>query len=98
LQDTLLEVLDPQQNHEFRDNFLEAPLDLSKVLFICTANLLETISPPVLDRLEVIELSGYTTEEKMEIAKTHLIPKALEKAGIEDFDVDFTHQGLKSII
>lgn len=77
---------------------MEAPLDLSKVLFICTANLLETISPPVLDRLEVIELSGYTTEEKMEIAKAHLIPKALEKAGIEDFKITFTDEGLKSII
>jgi ATP-dependent Lon protease len=98
LLDTLLEVLDPQQNHEFRDNFLEAPLDLSKVLFVCTANLLETISAPVLDRLEVIELSGYTTDEKMEIAKTHLIPKALEKSGIEDFEIDFTEKGLQSII
>jgi len=98
IQDTLLEILDPQQNNDFRDNFLEAPLDLSKVLFICTANLLETISPPVLDRLEVIELSGYTTEEKMKIAKSHLIPKALDKSGIEIFDIDFTEEGLKSLI
>lgn len=98
LQDTLLEVLDPQQNHEFKDNFLEAPLDLSKVLFVCTANLLETISPPVLDRLEVIELSGYTTEEKIEIARKHLIPKSLEKAGIEDFEINFTDEGLRSIV
>ena len=98
LQDTLLEVLDPQQNHQFRDNFLEAPLDLSKVLFVCSANLLETITPPVLDRLEVIELSGYTTEEKMEITRQHLLPTALEKSGIEGYDVEVTDEGLVEII
>ena len=98
IQDTLLEVLDPQQNHEFRDNFLEAPLDLSKVLFVCSANLLETISPPVLDRCEVIELSGYTTDEKIEITRRHLLPTALEKSGIEKFDIDITNDGLTELI
>lgn len=82
IQDTLLEVLDPKQNHAFRDHYLEAPLDLSKVLFICSANLLETISEPLLDRLETIELSGYTREEKKNIAINYLIPKAMKEKGI----------------
>src|SRR3990167_2729557 len=82
IQDTLLEVLDPKQNYAFRDHYLEAPLDLSKVLFICSANLLETISEPLLDRLETIELSGYTREEKKNIAINYLIPKAMKEKGI----------------
>lgn len=98
LQDTLLEVLDPQQNHQFRDNFLEAPLDLSKVLFVCSANLLETISPPVMDRLEVIELSGYTSEEKKQILRKHLLPTALEKTGMTEYDIDITDEAIEKII
>jgi ATP-dependent Lon protease len=82
IQDTLLEVLDPKQNHAFRDHYLEAPLDLSKVLFICSANLLESISEPLLDRLETLELSGYTREEKKKIATNYLIPKAMKEKGI----------------
>lgn len=84
IQDTLLEVLDPKQNHAFRDHYLEAPLDLSKVLFICSANLLETISEPLLDRLETIELSGYTREEKKMIATNYLIPKAMKEKGLNN--------------
>lgn len=98
IQDTLLEVLDPQQNHSFRDNFLEANLDLSKVLFICSANLSETISAPVLDRLETIRLSGYTTEEKKQIASKHLIPAAIEKTGLSEYNIQFSDEVMTSII
>ena len=79
----LLEVLDPEQNSAFYDNYLEAEYDLSKVLFIATANSISTIQPALRDRMEIIELSGYSTEEKIEIARKHLIPEQLEAHGLK---------------
>ncbi len=94
----LLEVLDPEQNATFRDRFLEAPYDLSKVLFITTANSLDTIPGPLRDRMEIIELSGYTMEEKMEIAKRYLVPKQMKANGLTAKNVAFTEAGLRMAI
>ncbi len=95
----LLEVLDPEQNAHFRDNYLDVQFDLSKVLFICTANMLDTIPPPLLDRMEVLDLQGYTEEEKIEIAFRHLIPKQTEEHGIKTPEqIKFTREGLRDII
>ena len=94
----LLEVLDPEQNNTFRDNYLSVPFDLSNVMFITTANQLDTIQPAFLDRMELIELSGYTEEEKIQIAKRHLIPKQLEENGLEAKDLIFTEPGLRVIV
>ncbi|MBI2956307.1 MAG: endopeptidase La [Acidobacteria bacterium] len=95
----LLEVLDPEQNHTFRDHYLDVPFDLSKVLFICTANVLDTVPPALLDRMEVLELPGYTEEEKLEIARQYLIPKQAREHGIElDRHIRFADDGVREII
>ena len=94
----LLEVLDPEQNKTFRDNYLDMAFDLSKVLFITTANSLDTIPQPLLDRMEILRLSGYSTEEKEQIARTYLIPRQLKATGLTDEQIEFTDEGLKAII
>jgi ATP-dependent Lon protease len=94
----LLEVLDPEQNSEFHDNYVEQDFDLSKVMFIATANTLSTIAPPLRDRLELIEVSGYLVEEKIEIAKRHLIPKQLENHGLKKGDVVFPKKVIEKIV
>lgn len=94
----LLEVLDPEQNSEFHDNYVELDYDLSKVMFIATANTLSTIAPPLRDRLELIEVSGYLVEEKIEIAKRHLIPKQMENHGLKKGEVVFPKKVVEKII
>jgi ATP-dependent Lon protease len=94
----LLEVLDPEQNHSFYDNYLELEYDLSKVLFIATANNLQTIQPALRDRLEIIELNGYAVEEKIEIAKQHLVPKQKEAHGLGNTKLKFSDRVLEKII
>ncbi len=97
-QSALLEVLDPEQNAAFHDNFLDIDYDLSKVMFIATANDISTIAPPLRDRMELIEVSGYLLEEKREIAKCHLIPKQLENHGLHAKHIEFPDHVLDSII
>ncbi len=94
----LLEVLDPEQNHSFSDHYLDVAFDLSRVMFITTANALDTIPGPLIDRMEVIELSGYTEEQKVEIARRHLIPKQREEHGISPETCDLTDATLAAII
>ena len=94
----MLEVLDPEQNTSFHDNFLDVDYDLSKVLFIATANNLNTIPGPLLDRMELIEVSGYITEEKVEIARKHLLPKELEANGLKKTDIKIPKDTLEAII
>ena len=94
----LLETLDPEQNVEFLDHYLDLRLDLSKVLFVCTANTLDSIPGPLLDRMEVIRLSGYITEEKLAIAKRHLWPKQLEKAGVPKARLSISDAALRALI
>ncbi len=94
----LLEVLDPQQNNNFTDHYLDVPFDLSKVLFIATANMLDTIPPALLDRLEVIELTGYTQEEKVKIAEKYLIPRQLAENGLTGEQFKLTSKALSTII
>jgi ATP-dependent Lon protease len=94
----LLEVLDPEQNHSFGDNYLEVEYDLSKVLFIATANSLDSIHPALRDRMEIIEITGYTQEEKIEIAMKHLVPKQLKEHGLKNSDVKITRQAVAKVI
>jgi len=93
----LLEVLDPEQNNTFRDNYLDQPFDLSKVLFICTANQLDPVPAPLLDRMEIIELTGYTEEEKVAIAETYLIPRQEKENGIDPALVEFPTDAVAQI-
>ncbi len=97
-EDALLEVLDPEQNSTFTDHYLEVPFDLSEVLFIGTANYLENLSPPLRDRLEIIEMSGYTPQEKVQIARRHLLPKRMEQYNLSPKQLPITDEALESII
>src|SRR3712207_4558057 len=94
----MLEVLDPEQHSTFRDHYLDLPFDLSKVLFICTANQLETIPGPLLDRMDVIHLSGYTEDDKLGIARKYLVPKQLEADGPQDGQATLTEGALRTVI
>ncbi|MEO6922507.1 MAG: endopeptidase La, partial [Bryocella sp.] len=93
----LLETLDPEQNNTFRDHYLDQPFDLSKVLFICTANQLDTIPGPLLDRMEIIELNGYTEEEKVNIAERYLIPRQIKENGLADGKIEFPTESVGMI-
>ena len=94
----LLEVLDPQQNHAFRDHYLDVDFDLSQVFFICTANTLSTIPPALRDRMEVIEIDGYTEYDKVQIAQGYLVPRQIKINGLQPVEAEFTPDGLRSII
>ena len=94
----LLETLDPEQNNTFRDNYLDVPFDLSKVLFICTANMLDTVPPPLQDRMEIIPLQGYSEEEKVHIANRYLIPRQIKENGITAEQIEFPEEAVRHII
>lgn len=94
----LLEVLDPEQNCHFHDNFIDVDFDLSDVLFIATANTTKTLAAPLLDRMELIDLSGYLQEEKVEIARRHLLPRVAADLNIEDDAIKISDEALNSII
>ena len=94
----LLEVLDPEQNHSFKDHYLEVPFDLSEVLFIATGNYMNTIPAPLKDRMEIIQIPGYTEEEKYQIAVRHLIPKQKKECGLENVEIDWDEEAVRLII
>jgi ATP-dependent Lon protease len=94
----LLEVLDPEQNSTFRDHYLDLPFDLSNVMFVTTANTLDTVPGPLRDRMEVIQLAGYSSEEKLQIAKRYLVPRQIERNGLRKSQISFTDAGLRTII
>jgi ATP-dependent Lon protease len=94
----LLETLDPEQNNSFRDNYLDVPFDLSKVLFICTANMLDPVPPPLLDRMELIPLQGYSEEEKLHIAKRYLVPRQIKENGITEEQIEFPEDAIRQIV
>lgn len=94
----LLELLDPEQNSSFLDHYLDVPVDLSKVLFVCTANMTDTIPRPLLDRMEMIELSGYVADEKMAIADKYLAPQAREMSGLKNVDVVLQKDAIEELI
>jgi len=94
----LLETLDPEQNNTFRDNYLDVPFDLSKVLFICTANMLDPVPPPLLDRMELIFLQGYSEEEKLHIAKRYLVPRQIKENGITTEQIEFPDEAIRYVV
>src|SRR5262249_52910947 len=94
----LLEVLDPEQNVAFRDHYLDVPFDLSRILFITTANVLDTVPAPLRDRMEIIELAGYTEEEKVHIARKHLVPKQTAEHGLAPDHIEWTDDALRLLV
>ena len=94
----LLEVLDPEQNQNFADHYIELPVDLSEVVFLCTANTIDTIPGPLLDRMEVLEIAGYTENEKFHIGKQYLIPKQIKKNGLKKSQLVINDKALKTVI
>lgn len=94
----LLELLDPEQNANFLDHYLDVPVDLSKVLFICTANVVDTIPEPLRDRMEMIDMSGYVAEEKLAIATQYLLPQAMRDSGLKDDTINVTDEALNTLI
>ncbi|MEA2311044.1 MAG: ATP-dependent Lon protease [Solirubrobacteraceae bacterium] len=94
----MLEVLDPEQNSTFRDHYLDVPYDLSRVMFITTANTLDTVPPPLRDRMEIIQLAGYTVEEKLQIAKRYLVPRQIDRNGLKKSQIAFSDAGLRAIV